>query len=85
MNQPQIIEHILEQVRVLFTQLANKENTSDYLWYNLVLIWAYLGIMLKQMEPPGDYLTIAFSALGVLIILVIVNAIVLIKRKKIYA
>jgi isochorismate synthase len=36
MNQPQIIEHILEQVRVLFTQLANKENTSDYLWYNLV-------------------------------------------------
>jgi len=54
------------------------------LWYNLVLIWAYLGIMLKQMEPPGDYLNIAFSALGVLIILVIVNAIVLITRKKIY-
>ena len=55
------------------------------LFYNLVLIWAYFGIMQKRMAPPGDYVTIAFVALGLMIILIVVNAIVLIRRRKIYA
>lgn len=54
------------------------------LWYDLVLMWAYLGIMLKQMAPPGDYITIAFVALTLLVILFIVNLVFFIRRRAIY-
>lgn len=54
------------------------------LWYNLVLIWAYVGIMIKQMAPPGDFLNIAFIALALAAILFVLNTIVLIRRRGVY-
>ena len=54
------------------------------LWYNLVLIWAYLGIVLKQAAPPGDYISLAFVALGTLIVLLVLSLVVVIRRKGVY-
>lgn len=54
------------------------------LWYNLVLVWAYIGIMIKQTAPPGDYVTIGFTALGLAVLLLVVGIVVVVRRRGIY-
>jgi hypothetical protein len=54
------------------------------LWYNVVLIWAYIGILLKQTAPPGDYVSIGFTALGLAVVLLVVSIVVVIRRRGIY-
>lgn len=54
------------------------------LWYNLVLIWAYIGILLKQTAPPGDYVSIGFTALGLAVVLLAASIVVVVRRRGIY-
>lgn len=53
-------------------------------WYNLVLIWAYLGIVLKQTAPPGDFIAIGFVALALLILLLVLNVAHLVRSRRVY-